>query len=94
MVDIHSWLFCEQILPMNTFGGVSLTKILLMGWDNNTSKSPFMPNVYENEQEIRVTGFYGRFYLFPRSHCNSSVQPELSVMLSRAQNQNKKGILD
>ena len=25
---------------------------LLMGWDNNTSKSSLMPNVYENEQEL------------------------------------------
>ncbi len=64
--------------------------LLLMGWNNNTSKSSLMPNVYKNEQEIRVTGFYGRLYLLPRSHCNSSVRLGLSVMLSRAQNQKQK----
>ncbi len=31
------------------------------------------PMFTKNEQEIRVAGFYGRFYLLPRSHCNSSV---------------------
>ena len=53
-----------------------------------------MPNAYKNAQEIRVTGFYGRLYLRPRSHCNSSIRLELSVMLSRVQNQNKKSALD
>ncbi len=71
-----------------------MANALLMGCDNNTSKSSLMPTVYKNEQEIGVTRFYGRFYLLPRPHCNSSVRLELSVMLSRAQNQNKKRALD
>ena len=68
--------------------------MLLMGWDNNTSKSSLMLNVYKNEQELEVptlvnlrllpksyvTGFYGRLYLLPRSQCNSSVRLEVSVM--------------
>ena len=73
---------------------LQLQVILLMGWDNNTSKSSLLPNVYKNEQEIRATWFYGRFYLLPRPYCNSRVRLELSVMLSQAQNQNKKGDLD
>ena len=37
-----------------------------------------------------LAGFYGRFYLLQRSHCNSSVRLELCVMLSRAQKINKR----